>query len=305
MDIKQLKNKIEHKEHISESLIFLDSKDDNIHFIMNQYIHEIIINSDREVVFVESLEELISLKGSNNLFGISDCLVICSIEVLDVDVSDLEYSIVICKKISDDLSNRGNIIKINQLDNWCVEDYILSRCEFLSREDAVYIMKYCKNNLFKIENELDKFCIFESSNRYSIFEDIKYESVLDDTTSNSMFDLANSIINGDLNKLGDLWGKVDLFDSDPMWLISILISQYKTIIDVFLHPNSTPEYCGISQKRFNAIKYYNKNYSRQQLIDIFMFLNGIDSKLKSGELSDVNLLDYVIIGVIQRRGKIT
>ena len=303
MDLKQLKHNIEAGNEIHDLLFFEDSKDENSHFVCLQYINGIIKNSSLNVCRVTSIDELISLKASN-LFGSDNSLVICQIDLLDTMIDRITDAIVVCNRVSNKIKGSIDIIEFDKIPKWCLEDYILSVCSELSQEDAQFLMEACKENLFRLENELDKICLFNGDNLTSLFKDLKSDYYVDNTNANSMFDFANSIINRDFKNLARLWHMVDFFDSDPMWLLSILISQYKTMIDVFLHPNSTPDYCKISQKRFNAIKFYNKNYSREQLINTYMFLNEVDSNLKSGLLSDINLLDYIVIGVLYRGGEI-
>lgn len=303
MDIKDLKSLIESKNLYDGLLVFVTGKSEQSVFICNQYLNE-IISIKHDVVNVKSIDELIAIK-SDILFGGWDDFVVCKLDSFDVCkdiIRTFTNCIIVCKDISPKCKDFFNdcIIEFPKLEEWQIEDYIKSFCKGLSEKSSKYLAKLCNYNIFRASNEADKISLFNENSQELVLSELCRENFTDDINNYEMFNLSNAIVSHNFSELRSIWRNADMFDSDPMWLLSILISHYKTIIDVFLYPNSTPEICGISVKRFNAIKYYNRNYTKKQLVDIYTFLTDVDRALKTGELSDVNLRDFIIINVIQK-----
>lgn len=299
MKLDELKNKIESGVYSENLLIFVKGKSDSSRFLAEQYKYEILKLVKNEVIFTEDIFSLIN-NFTTSLFE-DETFTVCSVDKLDIpSISNIKNALIICNSISDELKKQLSdvIIVFPELEKWHIEDFICSRCEGISAEDAQHIAKLCNYNIFRIENEVNKISFFKKETQKQILNDLIEDSFCDDLTEHTMFNLVDAITGRKIKDLVSIWKDAHLFDSDPMWLLSLLLGQYKTIIDVFLYPNSTPELCGISQKRFNAIKYFYKFYNKNQLIKIYKFLSCVDSKLKSGELSDVDLLDYIIINVV-------
>ena len=302
MDLKTLKNKIENKEHIDDVLILVSGKEESSNFLCNQYISEIL----SEVGYydeVTSVDQIIQLK-SNKIFE-EDKFIICYVQEFDYNSDKLlKYNNIIikCEKVNQ-LSEsiyKDNIIVFPKLEHWHLEDYICSKCSGLSFSEASDLASKCSYNIYKISNEVDKLSLFKEEQQSSLLKDLIESDFSLDDNNYDIFSLVNPIIQHDFSNLKFVWEKLDTFDSDPMYLLSVLISQYKTIIDVLLHPNSSSELCGISPKRFNAIKFYYKNYTKNQLINVFTFLTEVDMRLKNGDLSDLNLADFIIINTISK-----
>ena len=304
MNIKDLKSIVESKSSYEKLLIFVTGKSEQSTFICKQYLNE-IIHYKSNVINVLSLDELVAVK-SDFLFGGCDEFVICTTDIFDTKQVDkiktLTNCIIVCKEITASLKSalEEYVVEFPNLEEWQIEDYIQSFCKGLNEKSSKELAKLCNYNIYRTSNEVDKISLFNENSQELLLADLVRDNFTDDVNNYEMFNLSNAIVSLNKSELSAIWKKVEMFDSDPMWLLSILISHYKTIIDVFLYPHSTPETCGISVKRFNAIKYYNRNYSKKQLVNIYMFLTDVDRALKTGELSDINLLDYIIINIIQK-----
>ena len=301
MNIEDLKKIIESKDAYDDMLIFVTGKSEQSIFICNQYLDE-IVSFRKNAVTLTSVPDLVAVK-SDTLFGGSEDFVVCRVESFDKVINlKLNKVIVVCQDISAECRNayKEYIVDFPKLEEWQIEDFIQSFCAGLSNKSSKQLAKLCNYNIYRIDNEVDKISLFNPTSQEFVFDSLCKDNFTDDINNYEMFNLSNAIVSLNSKELLPIWKKVETFDSDPMWLLSILIGHYKTIIDVFLYPNSTPEICGISQKRFNAIKYYNRNYTKKQLVDIYMFLTDVDRALKNGELADINLLDYIIINVIQK-----
>lgn len=303
MELKTLKYNIEHGILDNSLIIFKKSNSDSSNFLCCQYKNAIINNCALEVVHVDTVDTLIAEKTSV-LFG-DETFVVCDIDKFAPSSDALikmSNILIVCNSV--DISNfpvyNNYIIEFGDVENWCVEDYIGTNCSGITDNEIRELAKSCNYNLYRVDNEINKIKIFDEYQQSTVYQSLVEEGFLSDTTSFDAFSLVNPILQHKFDELTSVWKSVELFDSDPMFILSILISQYRTIIDVLLYPNSTPDICGISQKRFNAIKYYYRNYTKKQLVSVYMFLCDIDRQLKSGELSDFNLLDYIIIEVIEK-----
>lgn len=300
INIKDLKLKIENHSYDYPLLILIKGTKETTTFLCNQYVNE-ILSHQPEVLFMDNVDDIISER--NNIFNDSQNFIYCVLSEFD-NVSETlkryDGILIVCDKMSAESKRVYDdyVVELPELENWHIKDYITS-VSHLTDDDSNFLIKKC-DSIFRIKNELDKVSIFEEDKHKYIFDLLKSDNFLSDCTDYDVFNLANPIVNKSYSDLMFAWRDAKLFDSDPMLLLSVLINQYKTIIDVFLYPNSTPEICGISPKRFNAIKYYNKNYTKKQLTDVYQFLTDVDRALKMGELSDINLLDYIIINVVQK-----
>lgn len=301
MTIKELKKSIEAHEYNCPLLILVTDKKDTTSFLCSQYVTEILSQQKNSVIKIDDLQSVVAYK--NNIFGLNNDFVYCRIDTFDFRSDTLlkyDRLLIICNKITADSEKlyKDNVIILPDLEDWHLKDYVSSRCS-LSEEDVNYLLNKC-HNIYRLSNEIDKICLFDKEFQNDVYKELCADNFLSDSIDYDIFSLANPIINKSYKELTNAWKDVKLFDSDPMLLLAVLMNQYKLLIDVFLNPNSTPEYCGVSQKRFNAVKYYNKNYSKKQLIEVYSFLVGLDKRLKLGELPNEDLLDFIIINVIQR-----
>lgn len=300
IDIKELKNSIENKTYNYPLVIFLMSTKESVSFLCNQYVNE-ILSQKTDAIKMDNVNSVIACR--QDIFSPSNEFIYCRLEEFDVKTDILtKYSniLIVCDKMSADAKSiyKDYVVEFPELEKWHIRDYVVSRCN-LSNDNTDYLIEKCES-IYRLSNELDKIAIFEKNAQKYIFNDLCSDNFLSDSNDYDIFNLANPIINKAYGDLVGAWKEVKLFDSDPMLLLSVLINQYKTIIDVFLYPNSTPEICGISQKRFNAIKYYCKNYTKKQLVEVYKFLTSVDADLKNGKLPNEDLLDYIIIITIQK-----
>ena len=99
--------------------------------------------------------------------------------------------------------------------------------------------------------------------------------------------------------MATVYKEIQNIDVEPFGLIALLINNFRNVIDVQLSRNATAESLGLSGKQFWAIKNYSCGfYNREELIEIFEFLNDIDYKIKSGELNTSILIDYIICKIL-------
>ena len=303
VDLEALKKSIENNSLENKMLIFVRGKKDDSVFLSNQY-KDAIVASSKSFVVVDNIPDIYKAKFGN-IFSESDDLVVCEIENFnEISLKVVDNLLIVCDNISDECKKKFSdyVVVFPTLEQWQIIDYIKSRCSGISIDNAKVLAELCDYSIFRVSNELDKICLFDSGEQDTMFDILVKDNFTSDVVTYDIFSLVNPIIQHKFSELAPVWEKVSAFDSDPVYLLSVLLSQYRTIMNVLLLPNSTADVCKVSQKQFNFIKYAYKFYSKKQLTNTYRFLTDVNRKLVSGELSDVNLLDYIIINTIQKGG---
>lgn len=294
IELRELKQKIEQNELLSHFIIFKCDKSSE--FIPHQYAIEFCKNNNSDIIHIDSKENiphtsLFDLVKNNNLN-------IYKVDTLDEDLNVDQEEIasnfiwVICNKISSKYKKiyDENIVDVPKLQDWQIKDFITSNCGWLTNDEVDELFSYYKNDLFRLNNELDKLKLLGSGS----YKRIKNQLYVDISNFN-IFDITNAIIKKDKMALSNVYKEIEHVDIDPFGLMTILIKNFRNIIDVQLAKNATAESVGVSGKQFWAIKNYScGHYTKQELITIFNFLNGLDYKIKSGEMDTSILIDYII-----------
>lgn len=289
MRIEDLKNKIVNKSIDDSPIIFLIEDND---FIPIQYINEISKIKNKEVLFVDRLENL-----RRSIFELDDVLKVIRKEKLEsIDGSLLkEKNIFIISKNTD--VDLDCIVKVPKLENWQIEDYAFSILKNIEKEKVLSFVENCNHNIYKVDNELKKLVVFDEGVREFIFNRMLEDGSFSESEKNISYDLVNSIVKKDISRIKFLLKK-DLSTIDPVGITTLLLNQFRNIIKVQLSNVSSPETTGLKSNQFWAIKNLCNIYSKDQLVKIFMLLSSIDKKLKSSEVSSDFILDYIIINIL-------
>lgn len=288
IDIITLKKEIENNTLFlnNDSFIIFKGKDTSSEFIFDQYYHIYANNNMLNIELIDKLENIYT-----TCFDVKKCnFKIFKTEKLENIPLNFEGWIY-CKSISKEINKQyeDKIVELPKLENWQILDYISSKCKISVEQASILIDSY--KDLYKLDIESNKLIIF-NNNMFNIIEDQLIQK--DDY---ALFDLVNSILQRDINKLKLIYSsglKVDIFA-----FMSLLIKNFKNVIDIQLAKNTTAESLGISGKQFWAIKNYNCNkYSREELIYIYDLLTSIDLKIKTGKINTHILQDYIVFKII-------
>ena len=136
------------------------------------------------------------------------------------------------KKIVKELNN-CNVIKCSKLKKYELDNFILDYCKnnsFSIENSAKELFKEkLGDNLFIITNELDKLFLYKNDNKI-LKEDV---ALCTSTMINSdIFDLINAIINADLNKALKVYDDLLLINEEEIKLIITLANQFRLIYQV-------------------------------------------------------------------------
>lgn len=302
MTLEELKEEIENGSVSGNPIIFLYKDSD---FICHQYIREI---SKIMKMGIDCVDEVADLsQPSVDIFSSMDSLPheieffhTDSIDEVPVGFRNRRFSYIATEKIGTKAKKEYEdlIIVIPKIEDWQIRDYVYSTADGVSQKDLDWIIGVCKKDLFRIDSELDKLRLFNKEQRQDLFEQMKNQRVFSDLSPYNVFDLTNSVTKRDLSALSVSLSDIDSYDAEPLGVVSILLTQFKKLILVLLHPNPTEETTGLKSNVIYAIKKSGAKYSKAQLVKSFEFLCDVDRRLKTGEIDTKWLIDWVICNIL-------
>jgi len=301
MELKELKEKILNKSLDFNLLIFKYESDT---WLVNQYIDEISKILDLKINYVEDLDTLSNTSSDFFFGGMSSELNVLWLEELTTNIpnkDELTTSIIKCNKIDKDIEKALSkyIVNFPKLLEWQVQDYAEQQLKGMKPDAIQWLCGLIGDNVYRLDNEINKITIFDEKDRMNMFLALNNDGCYNDLNNFNIFNLINAIVKRDFNSVINVLRLRDTIDLEPVGLITLLIRQFKNIIDIQMGNNPTPDKLGIPPKQFNAIKYNCGKYSNERLIYIYDLLTGIDYRLKSGLLDNDKIIDYVVCNILR------
>ena len=304
VDIKKLKLDIENNSPIDSFYIFKYS--DNT-FVANQYIKKIANNKNLNIVYVDDLKSL--LPDLNDIFGVSELVDEKSLYIYltdtfdstDVQIKNIINLIVVCNKLGDESKETFSpyIVEIPKLEDWQIKDYIYSKGEGIADYKLDWLCANAKNDIYRLDNEIQKLTLFSKGERDQLFEIFAEEDMYSDLSDHHTFDLSSELLQKDINRVAELLVDKDKWDSDPLPLNILLGKNFKQVLQIQSSPNITAEKLGLNSRQFYAISKNNcGHYTKDQLLQIFDVVTRSDYMMKNGELPLSLFLDYMIINIL-------
>lgn len=314
MKIEDLKEQILNKTLKGNFFVFVYN---DYKFLPKQYAKEIAKIQGKTIVNIESIEEC----QVDDFFGGFDLTTMYVLDIDKLEVATISNHImqsildnnipliIICTKIDnqnapigtgvDTLFSLDVIVEFPKLLSWQVLEYMKTKCS-LDEPILKWLQEISKDNIYRIENELEKLVIFDSSEQLSIFNQINSENGYGDLNSFDIFNLTNAIMKKDYKTISDILKSIEFIDVEPVGLITILYNNIKNVINIQLDPMASADKLGMNPKQFNAIKYNCGRYTSGQLLNMFNFITSLDSRLKGGklQLTDKQFIDYIVCCII-------
>lgn len=292
MGIRELKLKLENNQPVDLPIIFRlpDSKET---FLPSMYIDAIASISNSDLISINNVNEL---ADNSNFFEVANTpIYIYYTDKLEatVNLNNNIKLIIVAQKIPVEVETKYQnlIVNIPELEEWQLKEYASTKLQGVKDQTIESISNKYKTSPSKLKSEIEKISIFDESKRNSICR------LLDIFPNYELFNLTTAIIQR--NKIEVSKIMEHLTDINALGLLKILHDNFKNIIGIQLNPKATPQTLGINAKQFNAIKYNNLNfYNKQELIDVFQMLTEVDYKLKTGELPQENIKDYIITHIM-------
>ena len=295
MNIVELKKSIENRS-VEPHFIVFEYTDNN--FIAYQYADAISRVLGRPLQYVSSISEMLPV---DTLFGEleEEVIRVFSCDSLSEDelnkLKDTSYNIVITKKCE---VTADNVIRIPKLERWQIKDYLYTQLTGIEQSCLDFLLEVSSYNIFRLQEELDKLLLFDISERQSMIEQMIQDQAFDDLSSKTVFDISNAITARDTLKLKRDYCEIDNIDVSEMGLISILLKNFRNIIDIQLSKDASPQSLGMKESQFYAVKRNINHYSREELLRIYSFLLSLDKDVKTGNIPTNILIDYIIIHIL-------
>ena len=292
MDIKTLKSKIKQNTLNTNPLILIYQ---DIPFVCDQYIDQICKNKNLEKLKITKLADI---TNDDELFDTEKTfLYVYETEKLDEIIPEnLENIIVVTKAVSK--NEQVETITIPKLANWQIEDYVKTRVSGISEAQAKWLCDVSKYNIYRLKKECDKLSIFSKEMQQLVFNQMNAENVYCDLNNLTIFNFITAIVNKDYDVMSEVLENLHYLDVEPTGFCSLLLKQYKTIIEAKFYTQWS-SFLSSSEKQFYYLKNnISRNYSPENLVNIYEKITSIDYLLKSGQLSENYIIDYLLINIL-------
>lgn len=302
MTLEEFKTSIEQKTVGNQLVIFVY---EDVPFVADQYIREIAKIKEQKIQYLESIDSLSS--GVADIFGMSDVkdgIRVYRTKEIETLSDKLRYETdlyIVVNKIKDKdiLSIYSEyIINIPKLEGWQLKDYMYSVAEGVDHKSLDWLISASGEDIYRLENELDKFRLFGVNEQKYLFNDMLHDGAFVDLSSFNVFNITNAVTSRDYSTLKNALKEIKSFDAEPLGVVTLLYQGFKKLIQVWLAKQATPDNTGLKSNVIYALNKQPRVYTKEQLIAAFQLLNNIDKELKSGNIEIKWLIDYVICRVM-------
>ena len=270
-------------------------------YLAETYASKIAENLDSEIEVFQTIDDAVKSKQGNL---IDDILYVVKSEDVSIgknDVNQLDGIIVICKYWD---GSSDNVVYMPEIMDWQIAELIKAKCPGLDNQVIKWIQKITSNNIYRINNEIEKISLFKPEEQSKLFMMMNNDDCFCDLSLYNGFDVSNAILKKDFTSLKDIYDEFDSAELGAQGLLTILIRNFKLLIQMQIS-GFNMEQLGINKGQFFAIKNQMNYYSNKQLLNAYSFLLGIDEKIKNGKLplSEEQLINYIIFNVLMEGSK--
>lgn len=289
MTLQELKKSINDKSYSQEFIIM---KCEDTDFVPMQYVKEIGSITKREIRFVDSIGEVHSGGG----FFVEEPIYVLRTDKVPKMVSYNKDLIIITFQLSDDIiaNYKDYIIQVPKLEQWMVEDYILSKCGGLSDKSIKWFTSRYKD-IYKIEQEIDKISIFPKDAQESIFKMFVCDGAFSPSDNETAIELSHALEVRDIDGAKEIISAPSYDEIDEMPFIAYFQNTIKNRVKVWLNKNPTEENTGLRSNQIYVINKLKHVFSKEKLINMFETLSLLDSKIKNGLFPIENAVDYIVV----------
>lgn len=301
MTIKEFKESIENKTINDSFYIFLYT---DTSFLCHQYVNQIAALLKKQLLYLEELNisdnNYLDIFSNNIPVDVIRYFLTENLNSIPLSIKNEKYLYIATTKISKDIEKEFSeyIIVVPKLEDWQIKDYVYSVLNGVDRKNLDWLIQICKKDLFRIENEIDKIKFFDPEDQNDIFTKMINQNLFSDLSDFTIFDLTNAVTKKDFNALIPLIKNINNYEVEPLGLITILLNQFRKLIQVFLHPNPTEESTGLKSNVIYSIKKNGLAYPFEKLVKIFEFLSSLDRLLKTGYIDTKWLIDWALCNIL-------
>lgn len=289
MTIQELKKSINDRTFVQDFTIL---KYDDTDFVPLQYIKEIRSITGREIHFIDSLDEIHSGVG----VFVEEPIYVFRTDKLNNIVGYNKNLIIITNQLCEDVVNnyKDYIVVVPKLEQWMIEDFIVSKCPGLSESGVKWFVSKYKD-IYKIEQELDKIGIFPKEAQDSIFNMFVRDGALSPSDSESAMELSHALETRDIDSAKEIISRPSYDEIEEMPFIAYFQSTIKNRVKIWLNKNPTEENTGLRYGQIYVINKMKRVFNREKLLSMFEDLSLLDSKIKNGLFPIENVVDYIVV----------
>ena len=139
----------------------------------------------------------------------------------------------------------------------------------MEKQDLDLFLEMCNHDIYRVYNELSKIQGFGKTQRKFIFKQMLSEGAFNDLSQYGIFHLTNAIQSKNIDEIGKILSTN--IEIEPLALISLLYQNFRKMLVVWFDKNPTPDSTGLKSNQIWAIRNLPRNYTKEQLIQIFKF----------------------------------
>lgn len=206
------------------------------------------------------------------------------------------------KKITKVMSDKGNVIDLNkkEVDTNYIISYLKDNGYQINMSDARMILNKVGNNLFSINNELDKLMLFKLEDK--VIDKNSIDLLINENIDSSLFALVDSITNKDKNKMLKLYHEC-LLESDPIMIINMLANKYillyqvKRLISDGYSDDKIAKELEVHPYPVKLARNMCYSYSVKEILDIILKLANLDKDIKLGNVNGEVGLEFLLLSI--------
>lgn len=206
------------------------------------------------------------------------------------------------KKITKVMSDKGNVIDLNKKDvdtNYIIS-YLKENGYQINMSDARMILNKVGNNLFSINNELDKLMLFKLEDK--VIDKNSIDLLINENIDSSLFALVDAITNKDKDKMLKLYHEC-LLESDPIMIINMLANKYillyqvKRLISDGYSDDKIAKELEVHPYPVKLARNMCYSYSVKEILDIILKLANLDKDIKLGNVNGEVGLEFLLLSI--------
>lgn len=206
------------------------------------------------------------------------------------------------KKITKVMSDKGNVIDLNKKEvntNYIIS-YLKENGYQINMSDARMILNKVGNNLFSINNELDKLMLFKLEDK--VIDKNSIDLLINENIDSSLFALVDAITNKDKDKMLKLYHEC-LLESDPIMIINMLANKYillyqvKRLISDGYSDDKIAKELEVHPYPVKLARNICYSYSVKEILDIILKLANLDKDIKLGNVNGEVGLEFLLLSI--------
>lgn len=206
------------------------------------------------------------------------------------------------KKITKVMSDKGNVIDLNkkEVDTNYIISYLKENGYQINMSDARMILNKVGNNLFSINNELDKLMLFKLEDK--VIDKNSIDLLINENIDSSLFALVDSITNKDKDKMLKLYHEC-LLESDPIMIINMLANKYillyqvKRLISDGYSDDKIAKELEVHPYPVKLARNMCYSYSVKEILDVILKLANLDKDIKLGSVNGEVGLEFLLLSI--------